>query len=120
MDSCQKTKYQQTHYPIKKLEVLCVSRSPLNAQGFCPDCGRHLVRGGRAHKPDQNGAFGWIERYADGSFWVTPGPRPMPWCKVCEQSNVPAVHTTPLGEVCCGPVFHEAPQAMSVRPAQER
>lgn len=105
------TKYQRTHYPISKRPVPCASQKPLNRlgtgsrDGFCPDCGRYLSRRTQEHLPNLRGAFGWIERYADGSFLVIPGEHPMPWCRVCEQTNVPAVHRTPLGEECYGPVF---------------
>lgn len=98
------TRYQKTHRPTSRVQILCASRSPL-VNGFCPDCGRFLERGGRDHKPNREGAFGWVERYGDGSTKVVPGVHEMPWCKVCEQRNVPAIHRTPLGETCYGPVF---------------
>lgn len=94
------TTYQRTHRPVSTLEILCASRKPLTPSGFCPDCERHLLRGGRSHKPNQTGSLGLVERYADGSVRVIPGDRRMPWCRVCEQSDVPAVHRTPLGHEC--------------------
>jgi hypothetical protein len=69
----QRTRYQKTHYPVRVQEVLCTSRKPLDDQGFCPDCGRYLLRGGRDHKPDRRGGLGRVEHYADGSTrLVTP------------------------------------------------
>lgn len=62
----RRTAYQRTHRPARVVEVLCASRAPL-VNGFCPDCHRHLWRGGRDHKPNQYGALGLIEYYADGS-----------------------------------------------------
>lgn len=111
MTATRRTKYQQTHNPQSKTEILCASRKPLKcygagSDGFCPDCNRYLKRGGRDHKPERPGVFGWIERYADNSTRVINGERNMPWCKVCERSDVPAIHRTPIiGEPCFGPVF---------------
>lgn len=61
-----KTRYQKTHYPVRVLEVLCTSRAPLDS-GFCPDCGRYLLRGGRDHRPNIIGSLGKVEHYGDGS-----------------------------------------------------
>lgn len=96
------SRYQQTHYPVSRLEILCWSRKPLDPGGFCPDCGWWLKRGGHAHKPNRTGVFGWVEVYADDSVRVISGDEPMPWCRVCEQANVPAIHRTPLGHDCSG------------------
>lgn len=63
----RRTRYQMTHYPVRVLEVLCTSRAPLDDQWCCPDCGRHLQRGGRDHKPNRIGSLGRVEYYADGS-----------------------------------------------------
>lgn len=71
MSAPRRTRYQATHFPARVLEVLCTSRAPL-AQGFCPDCCRHLLRGGRDHKPDRPGSLGTVEYYADGSVRTVP------------------------------------------------
>jgi hypothetical protein len=109
------TKFQRERRPIARTPVLCYSRKPLQVmyeqEGTCPDCGVWLKRGGRPHRPNLHGAFGWIERWSDGSFRVTSGAHNIPFCTVCEQTDVPAVHRTPLvGEICYGPVFRTAPR----------
>lgn len=96
------TTYQRTHHPASRVEVLCTSRKAL-VRGFCPDCGRHLRRGGRDHKPNRTGALGWVERFGDGSARVVSGAERMPHCRMCDQRDVPAAHTTPLGHDCKGP-----------------
>lgn len=109
----KRTKYQRNHRPISRTPVLCYSRKPLQVlyetEGTCPDCGAWLKRGGRPHRPNLHGAFGWIERFSDGSFFVIPSEIPMPFCPVCEETNVLAVHRTPLDYECYGPVFRTAP-----------
>jgi hypothetical protein len=72
MSRPRRTRYQSTHFPVRVLEVLCTSRKPLD-RGFCPDCDRYLLRGGRDHKPNRTGSLGRVEHYADGSTrFVTP------------------------------------------------
>lgn len=124
-DVMKPTKYQRERRPISRTPVLCYSQKPLNVQyekeGTCPDCGMWLKRGGRPHRPNLHEAFGRVQRYSDGSFLVISGEHPMPWCPVCEQSGVAAVHRTPLlGELCYGPVFRTAPRQLPTTTAPYR
>ena len=96
------TRHQQTHRPRSRVQILCASQKPL-VDGFCPDCGRYLKRGNQDHTPLREGSLGWIERYGDGSTRIEAGEVAMPYCRACEQANVPAVHRTPLGHDCAGP-----------------
>lgn len=70
--TARRTSYQRTHFPAKRVEILCASRAPLTRRGFCPDCHRHLRRPGRDHHPGWTGLFGWTEHYGDGSTRQTP------------------------------------------------
>lgn len=62
-----KTTYQKTHHPVSRTEVKCDGAV---VNGVCEKCGRWLKRKG-LHNPNQDGSLGYVERYADGSVFVT-------------------------------------------------
>ncbi|TMR11726.1 hypothetical protein ETD86_34725 [Nonomuraea turkmeniaca] len=71
----RRTKYQATHHPIKVAEVECPEVDAFESQGRrfrCTVCGRVLQRRVR-HQPGEDGKFGYIEHYRDGStYFVEP------------------------------------------------
>ncbi|GIH95295.1 hypothetical protein ACFFMN_23330 [Planobispora siamensis] len=67
---------QQRRRPIHVLEVRCPDLQR-DDRGLCCTCRRYLPAGPRPHPPNGNGQFGWLEFYADRSFFfVPPGQQP--------------------------------------------
>ena len=72
----KRTRYQATHRPIKVAEVECPESDAFEAHGAnrvrCTVCNRILRRRVR-HQPGEDGKFGWIEHYRNGStYFVEP------------------------------------------------
>ena len=66
-----RTKYQETHRYIRRHEVLC-TETERDEHGRCDHCGRITERR-VPHRPNRDGALGWVEIYADGTTYTT-GP----------------------------------------------
>jgi len=62
-----KTKYQKTHAPIKRIQNKCDGEI---VDGECVKCGRFVDKKGK-HNPTQIGQLGWYEVYGDGSTYNT-------------------------------------------------
>ncbi len=73
--NAKRTRYQQTHRPVKVTENKCPDTGKLTGflSGYrkCRTCGRVLLRD-VPHRPNQDGAFGWTEHYDDGSTFEVP------------------------------------------------
>lgn len=72
----KRTAYQAKHRPFKVTEVECPDIDAFESHGEkrirCTTCGRVLRRRVR-HQPGEDGKFGYIEHYRDGStYFVEP------------------------------------------------
>ncbi|MEV8634376.1 hypothetical protein AB0395_22240 [Streptosporangium sp. NPDC051023] len=72
----RRTSFQNRNRPAYVAEARCPDTTGRTDAGMCPTCNRYLRTPGR-HRPNQNGAYGWLEFYADRTFYfVPPGGTP--------------------------------------------